>query len=93
MLKRIVLCVALSLLLACLVTAAGVFGSLGALGYILEPGTFFCRKFLSSHFTGEIDGDMITAVIWLNFAFYALVIFAILIYARAFGRSSEETKA
>jgi hypothetical protein len=90
MIKRITLSVVLSLLLACLITAAGVFLSLGALGYILEPGSLLCRKFLGSQFTGDVEGDMITTVIRLNLVIYFLLIFPILMYTQTrFGRAKD----
>jgi hypothetical protein len=92
MIKRIFLCVVLSLLLACLLTTVGVVGAFGHLGDILAPGSFLCRKFLASQFTGEVEGDMITAVIWLNLAVYTLLIFPILMYTKTWIRRTENAK-
>jgi len=89
MVKRITLSVALSILLACLVTAVGFFGAFSPLVQILEPGSVLCRKFLSSQFTGDIEGDMITAVIWLNVAVYTLLIFLVLMFTRKWIRKTE----
>jgi hypothetical protein len=92
MIKRITLSVVLSLLLACLITAAGVFGAFGPLGYLLEPGSLLCRKFLSSHFTGDVDGDMLTPVIWLNLIVYSFLIFPVLMYTHTLSRKTKDAK-
>jgi hypothetical protein len=82
MIKSVILCVVLSLLLACLLTAVGVVGAFSHLAYVLAPGSLLCRKFLASQFTGDVEGDMITAVIWLNIAFYTLLMFPVLTFTR-----------
>jgi hypothetical protein len=92
MIKRITLSVVLSLLLACLITAAGVFGAFGPLGYLLEPGSLLCRKFLGSQFTGDVEGDMITIVIRLNLVLYFLLIFPILMYTQTWIRRAKDAK-
>ena len=90
MIKRITLSVVFSLLLACLLTTAGVLGAFSHLVYILEPGSLLCRKFLGSHFTGDVEGDMITTVIRLNLVIYFLLIFPILMYTQTrFGRAKD----
>jgi hypothetical protein len=93
MIKRIISCAALSLLLACVLTAIGVLGFFGPLHYALEPGSFLCRTFLSSHFTGEVEGDMITAVIWLNLTVYTLLFFLTLMYTKASIRRSKDANS
>ncbi|MBB5317681.1 hypothetical protein HDF09_002367 [Edaphobacter lichenicola] len=80
MIKRITLSVVLALLLACLLTAAGVLGSFSPLIHIMEPGSLLCRRFFGSQFTGDIEGDMITTVIWLNVAVYTLLLFPVLLF-------------
>jgi len=92
MIKRIILSVVFSLLFACLLTAAGVLGAFSPLGYILEPGSLLCRKFLGSQFTGDVEGDMITAVIRLNLVVYTLLIFPVLMYTQTWIRRTEDAK-
>jgi hypothetical protein len=92
MTKRIILSAMFSLLLACLLTATGVLGAFSHLVYILTPGSFLCRKFLGSQFTGEVEGDMITAVIWLNLVVYTLLIFPLLMYTQRWIRRTENAK-
>jgi hypothetical protein len=92
MTKRITLSAVFSVLLACLLTAVGVLGAFSRLVYILTPGSFLCRKFLGGHFTGEAEGDMVTAVIWLNFVVYTLLIFPVLMYTQTWIRRTENAK-
>jgi len=92
MIKKIILCVVFSLLLACLLTTAGVLGAFSHLVYILEPGSLLCRKFLDSHFTGDVEGDMVTPVIWLNLIVYTLLIFPVLMYTHTLIRKTKDAK-
>ena len=93
MIKRIILCAVFSFLLACLLTVTGFFGIVfRPLDLILEPGSLLCRKFLSNHFTGDMEGDMITSVIWLNLFVYTLLIFPALMYTQALIYRREDAK-
>jgi hypothetical protein len=92
MIKRIILCVMLSLSLACLLTTVGVLGAYSPVGHILEPASLLCRKFLSSHFASDMDGDLGTAVIWLNLAVYTSLIFPVLMYTRTWVRRRGDAK-
>jgi hypothetical protein len=89
MIKRITLSVVFALLLACLLTAAGVLGSFSPLIHIMEPGSFLCRRFFGSQFTGGIEGDMISTVIWLNVVVYTLFTFPVLLFTRKRIRRTE----
>jgi hypothetical protein len=93
MIKRIILCVVLSFLLACLLTVTGFLGIVfRPLDLILELGSLLCHNFLSSHFAGDMEGNMITAVIWLNLAVYTSLRFPVLMYTRTWVRSRGDAK-
>ena len=91
MIRKITLFAVLSLLVACLLTGVGVLGLFGPLHYILEPGTFLCRKFIDSQNPDYWDGGMITPVIWTNITVYALLLFAALIFAARIRKSEGAT--
>jgi hypothetical protein len=92
MIKRIILCGVFSFLVACLLTTVGVIGAFSHLAYILAPGSLLCRRFLGSRFTGDVEGDMITPVIWLNLSAYTLLIFPVLMDSHTWIRRTEDAK-